>query len=170
VLAYSIAGMLTTRELIVMAAWYLFEQPALRERFQGGGRDVQFGILDEILRLEPIVAVLARRVVEDIDTPACGHIPAGTLVAIDIRATNLDEAAAGACPHRIDPDRAGGAAAGSGFMSFGDGSHRCPGAQLSLHEARLFLEKLLAVPASSWSRRRGSTGSGRSAAMSCATP
>jgi len=31
-------------------------------------------------------------------------------------------------------------------MSFGDGPHRCPGAQLSFHEARIFFEKLFAVP------------------------
>jgi len=146
VLGYAIAGMLTTRELIVMAAWYLFEQPALRARFETGGEQAQFAILEEILRLEPIVAVVARELVEDIDTPACGHIPAGTLVAIDIRAANLDEAATGACPHAVLADRPPGTAAGTGYMSFGDGNHRCPGAQLALHEARLFLEKLLAIP------------------------
>lgn len=146
VLGYAIAGMLTTRELIVMAAWYLFEQPELRERFMSGGVDAQFAILEEVLRLEPIVAVVAREVVEDIDAPACGHIPAGTLVAIDIRAANLDEAATGACPYGIVADRPPGTAAGTGYMSFGDGNHRCPGAQLALHEARLFLLKLLAIP------------------------
>ena len=146
VLGYAIAGMLTTRELIVMAAWYLFEQPALRARFETGGEQAQFAILEEILRLEPIVAVVARELVEDIDTPACGHIPAGTLVAIDIRAANLDEAATGACPYAVFADRPPGTAAGTGYMSFGDGNHRCPGAQLALHEARLFLEKLLAIP------------------------
>jgi len=129
-----------------MAAWYLFDDPALRARFEAGGEDVQFAILEEVLRLEPIVAVVARQVVEDIDTPACGHIAAGTLVAIDIRAANLDETATGACPHAVLADRPPGTAAGTGYMSFGDGNHRCPGAQLALHEARLFLEKLLAIP------------------------
>jgi cytochrome P450 len=146
VLGYAIAGMLTTRELIVMAAWYLFDDPALRARFASGGEEAQFAILEEVLRLEPIVAVVARELVADIDTPACGHIPAGTLVAIDIRAANLDEAATGACPHQVLADRAAGTAAGTGNMSFGDGNHRCPGAQLALHEARLFLEKLMAIP------------------------
>ena len=47
-------------ELIVMAAWYLFEDPALRARFETGGEDAQFAILEEVLRLEPIVAVVAR--------------------------------------------------------------------------------------------------------------
>jgi cytochrome P450 len=135
--------MLTTRELIVMAAWYLFDRPDLRARFTAGDDEAQFAIIDEILRLEPTVAVVAREVVEDIDTPACGHIPAGTLVAVDIRAANLDEAAIGACPHAVDPARP--ESFGSGYMSFGDGPHRCPGAQLSLHEVRLFLDRLFAV-------------------------
>lgn len=146
VLGYSVAGMLTTRELIVMGAWYMCEQPDLRRRFVAADRDEQLAILDEVLRLEPIVAVVVRRVAEDVDTPACGQIAAGTLVAIDIRAANLDEAAAGACPHAVDPARAAASAAGSGFMSFGDGAHRCPGAQLALHEVRHFLDSFLAIP------------------------
>ncbi len=31
-------------------------------------------------------------------------------------------------------------------MSFGDGPHRCPGAQLGLAEARVFLDRLLRLP------------------------
>jgi cytochrome P450 len=144
VIAYSIAGMLTTREFIAMTAWYLFEHPELLARFRAGERDAQFAILDEVLRLEPIVGVIVRRTVEDIDTPVCGHVPTGTTVAINIRSANTDEAATGPCPYGIDPDRE--AADGNGFMSFGDGAHRCPGAQLSYHEARIFLERLFALP------------------------
>jgi len=143
---YAFAGMMTTREFIVMAAWYFFEQPALLERFRAAGKDEQLAIVEEILRLEPIVGYLRRRVVEDIDSPVCGHIPAGTTLAIDIRAANMDEAATGPCPHLVDPNREKATAPGSGFMSFGDGPHRCPGAQLSLHEARTFLDRLVRVP------------------------
>jgi cytochrome P450 len=35
---------------------------------------------------------------------------------------------------------------GVAALSFGDGAHRCPGAQVALHEARLFLDRLLRVP------------------------
>jgi hypothetical protein len=31
-------------------------------------------------------------------------------------------------------------------MSFGDGSHRCPGSQVALHETRIFIDRLLRVP------------------------
>jgi cytochrome P450 len=145
-LAYSVAGMLTTREFIVMATWYLCERPELRAQFRTGDRDVQFGILEEILRLEPIVGVIVRRTTEDVDLPACGHIASGTLLAMDVRYANMDESYVGACPHAIDPARAKTSKAGSGFMSFGDGPHRCPGAQLALHEARLFLDRLFQIP------------------------
>ena len=32
------------------------------------------------------------------------------------------------------------------FLTFGDGSHRCPGAQVALNETRVFLDRLLRVP------------------------
>jgi len=31
-------------------------------------------------------------------------------------------------------------------MSFGDGTHRCPGWQVALKETRVFLDRLLRVP------------------------
>jgi cytochrome P450 len=31
-------------------------------------------------------------------------------------------------------------------MTFGDGPHRCPGAQVALHESRIFVDRLLRVP------------------------
>lgn len=146
VIAYSVAGMATTREFLAMTAWYLFERPEMLERFRKGTEDEQFAILEEVLRLEPIVGALIRHAAEDIDSPACGHIPKGARIVIDVRAANMDEAATGACPHLIDPDRARTTPDRSGFMSFGDGPHRCPGAQLSFHEARIFFEKLFAIP------------------------
>jgi cytochrome P450 len=126
---YALAGMITTREFIVMAAWYLLERPTLFARFRDGNNQEQFAILDEILRLEPVVGFLVRQA------------PDGTRTAIDVRAANTDKVLAGKCPHALDTGRA----AGSG-LSFGDGPHRCPGAQLALHEARIFLAKLVAVP------------------------
>ena len=146
VIAYSVAGMATTREFLAMTAWYLFERPELLERFRTGSEDEQFAILEEVLRLEPIVGALIRHAAEDIDSPVCGHIAKGTRIVIDVRAANMDESATGACPHLIDPDRAKTTPDRSGFMSFGDGPHRCPGAQLSFHEARIFFQKLFAVP------------------------
>jgi cytochrome P450 len=150
-MTYAAAGMVTTREFIVMVAWHLFERDDLRARFLDGDDDVQFAILEEILRLEPVASMIQRRALTDIAT-AQGIIPAGTLVSLDIRGANCDEAAAGACPHALDPDRAKIAKGASGMMSFGDGPHRCPGSQLALHETRIFLDRLLRVPGISLAR------------------
>lgn len=143
---YSFAGMVTTRELIVMSAWYLIERPELLARFRDAGKREQLAIVEEILRIEPIVGYIKRRAADDIAMPSCPHIAAGSTITIDVRRANTDEAVTGPCPERIDPERAGSSAPGSSFMSFGDGPHRCPGAQLALAEARTFLDRLVRLP------------------------
>ena len=52
-ITYATAGMITTREFIVMVAWYMFEQPELRARFLASQERDQLLILQEILRLRP---------------------------------------------------------------------------------------------------------------------
>jgi cytochrome P450 len=148
-LTYGAAGMATTREFIVMAALRLFERDDLRARFLGAGEQEQLAILEEVLRMEPVVSVLKRRTARDlaIDTGDCPlTIPAQTLVEIDVGAANRDESAAGACPHQLDPDRARPAKGSASLMSFGDGAHRCPGAAVALQEAAIFLNELMRVP------------------------
>jgi cytochrome P450 len=145
-MTYAVAGMVTTREFIVMAAWHLFERQALRERFLAGDEDDQLAILEEILRLEPVASALHRRAAEEISGLGSHPIAAGTVLAIDIRAANTDESVTGACPHQIDPDRAQRMKMGGAYLSFGFGSHRCPGSQVAMHETRVFLDGLLRVP------------------------
>jgi cytochrome P450 len=134
-LTYGAAGMITTREFITMAGWHLLENDWLRARFLDGDEASRIAILDEILRLEPVVGMLFRR----IDTEP-------TVVALDVRGANADAAAVGGCPHRIDPDRAMADKVGRAGLAFGDGEHRCPGAQVALQEAAIFLDRLLRVP------------------------
>ena len=145
-LTYAAAGMVTTREFIVMAAWHLLERNALRARFLAGTEDEQLAILEEILRLEPVASMVYRRTGEEMTDDASCPVSAGALLAIDIRAVNSDEAIAGACPHVLDPDRAQRSKAAGGYLSFGYGSHRCPGWQIAMHETRVFLDRLLRVP------------------------
>ena len=135
-LTYAGAGMLPTREFIVVAAWHLFEQDALRKRFLDAGEEEQIALLEEILRIEPVASVLHRK-------PADGS---GAVCALDIRSANTDEAVTGPCPHMIDPDRARRMRVSGSYLSFGDGKHRCPGAQVALQESRIFLDRLLRVP------------------------
>ncbi|MCC6734812.1 MAG: cytochrome P450 [Bauldia sp.] len=141
---YGAAGMATTREFIVMAAWHLLEEPGLRIRFLTADEAGRIAILEEILRLEPVVGTIWRRTTAPLD--GAEATPAGTLIAVDVRAANTG-AAAGACPHAIDPDRKPADDRASGAMlSFGDGVHRCPGASVALLESAVFLDRLLRVP------------------------
>jgi len=52
------AGMVTTREFISMATWHLLEQPELRATYLAAEQAERYAILDEILRLEPVVGHL----------------------------------------------------------------------------------------------------------------
>ena len=144
-ITYAIAGMITTREFIVMAAWHLLGNDALRERFLAGKEADQIVILEEIMRLDPVVNILNRRVTTDALTSS-GSVTEGEQLALDIRAANVDEASVGACPYALDPDRAGRVKTAGSYLSFGDGSHRCPGAQVALNETQVFLDRLLRVP------------------------
>jgi cytochrome P450 len=149
-ITYGVAGVATTRELIVLAAWHLFDRPELRKRFLDGDDVGRIVVLEEVLRLEPVVGTLYRRAERDIvlnDNGRPEDVSAGTLLAIDIRAVNADPAAAGVCPHRLDPDRRiqDHRLPGS-LMSFGDGAHRCPGAAIALQESAIFLNQLFRVP------------------------
>jgi cytochrome P450 len=145
-LTYGGAGVSTTREFMVMAAWHLFDNPELKEKFLNADEEGQFAILEEILRLDPIAGYLYRRSTEDIPEIAGEPVKDGDLFAIDIRASNTDEKFVGECPYQIDPDRAKRVKIKGTYLSFGDGPHRCPGAQVALHESRIFLDRLLRVP------------------------
>lgn len=143
-LTFAVAGMITTREFVVMAAWHLFGDDPLRTRFLAADEAGQVAILEEIMRLDPVVNLVSRQVTADLATPS-GSVSDGEKVVVDIRGANLDEASVGECPYALDPDRAQRMKISS-YLSFGDGSHRCPGAQVALNETRVFLDRLLRLP------------------------
>lgn len=145
-MTYATAGMITTREFIVMVAWHLLDNAELRRQFLEGGEEVQFAILDEILRIDPVAAYVYRLAEEDWTASDGREIKAGEQFLIDIRNINSDEAATGACPFAIDPERARRERMPGNWLSFGDGPHRCPGAQVAMHETRVFIDALLRVP------------------------
>ena len=145
-MVYATAGMTTTREFITMVAWHLFDQADLREAFVNGSEGEQFAILEEILRLDPVGGYLYRRADEHVPEGLEGKLETGRTYAINVREANWDEAAAGPCPYAIDPGRAKRMKQVGSYMSFGDGVHRCPGAQVALHETRVFIDALFRVP------------------------
>ncbi|MEO7739158.1 MAG: cytochrome P450 [Novosphingobium sp.] len=144
-MTYATAGMMTTREFIVMVAWHLFEKADLRAQFLAADEAGQLAILDEILRLDPVATFVYRKPTEDV---ACGAdvAKADQLYALDIRQANTDEAVTGPNPFALEPDRARRQKVAGSWLSFGDGAHRCPGSQVALHETRIFIDALLRLP------------------------
>ena len=146
-ITYGTAGMVTTREFMGVALWHLMRQEALRERYLAADHAERLAILSEIIRLEPPVGHLYRRVATqpEVAQPSPGDgcpYSAGTLVDVDVRTANLDESVYGADPHLLCPDRDVRANERVG-LSFGDGEHRCPGQPLALLETDVLLLELL---------------------------
>jgi cytochrome P450 len=147
---YGAAGMVTTREFISMAAWHLLQDQALRDDYLARDGDGRKRFLAEVVRLEPVVGHLMRRVEEPLDLDVDGRtetLAPGTLVDIDIRAANTDASAVGDDPLALKPDRTMRARGLQPYaLAFGDGHHRCPGSFLALEEADVFLNRLLRLP------------------------
>ena len=142
---FAAAGMITTREFITVVAWHLFTDDELRRAYTEGGEKERVAVLHEILRLEPVVANLARWATADIELGAV-TIPAGARVDVGVAAANLDTEAVGADPGAVCPARPMGDGVGDAGLSFGDGPHRCPGAYIAIQETDIFLSKLFAMP------------------------
>lgn len=141
-LTYGTAGMVTTREFVSVAAWHLLRNPELRADYVHGTEKERHAILHEILRLEPVVNTLYRRAGSDL-TVGGQVVPAGSLLALDVQAANLDPAVAGEGAQELCPARPLPRGVQPPVLAFGDGHHRCPGAFLAIRESDVFLRRLL---------------------------
>lgn len=145
---YGTAGMVTTREFITMACWHLLTNDELGRRYTEASQPTRLEILEEIIRLDPVVGHLYRRAQADIEVSDNGcpyTIPEGDLIDVCVRQTNTDPQAMGAAPETVIPGRdlrRGSAATG---LSFSDGAHTCPGQPLALYETDALLHKVLAT-------------------------
>jgi cytochrome P450 len=142
---YGAAGMVTTREFITVGAWHLLDDAELLARYRAAELEERLEILNETLRLEPVVGHLFRRTTTGLTLVSTGveqHLPPGTLIDLDIRAINADAAIVGAEPLSLCPERPLPRTVPPTLMSFGDGNHRCPGAPLAIMETEVFLTTL----------------------------
>lgn len=143
---YGTAGMVTTREFIAMAAWHLLSTPELAARYRTGDEAARFAMLHELIRLEPVVGHLYRRVQQDFEI---GHgtqrwrLRSGDLVDVAVRHTNTDAEAVGARPLELRPARSLPPGVNPAVLSFGDGAHKCPGQPMAILESDVFLRALL---------------------------
>src|SRR6266700_1889092 len=148
-ITYATAGMITTREFICAASWHMLEQPALRARYRVAPEEERYEMLHEILRVEPVILNIYRHATADIELESNGThvtIPVGSKINIHMLSTNGDEKIVGEQPLTVCPGREiKGNNIPSMLMSFGDGTHRCPGAYMAIQETDIFLQRLLAI-------------------------
>ncbi|MFK4540928.1 cytochrome P450 [Streptomyces tendae] len=144
-LTFAAAGMVTTREFVCLAAWHLFSDAELLGHYRSADEPGRLAVLQELLRLEPVIGRLRRRATEPVEL----HCPAGPVtvcpgeyVEVHLDDANADPKAVGDDPLLVRPDRAEAVGAG---LSFGDGPHRCPGAHIALLETDVFLSRLFAL-------------------------
>jgi cytochrome P450 len=129
VATYLQGGTHTNGQTLVNAADLLFaaqvDQPGILDRVAD---DLLFAqrCIHETLRLRPTTPKIRRRTVAG-TTIAGRSIPANSLVVLDVVRGNQEPTLFGAAPDRFDPDRAVGPDVPRWGLSFGAGSHICPG-------------------------------------------
>lgn len=152
---YGTAGMVTTREFITMACWHLLDDDTLRARYLAAEESERLSILAEIIRLEPPVGHLYRRVTNDFtatDRDTDYTLKVGDLVDLDIRQANADPDAFPTEPLTLCPGRDRVKGVHDVGLSFGFGAHSCPGQPLALRETDALLHRLLALPVTTMSK------------------
>ena len=124
---FLVAGHETTSSTLGFAVKILCEQPELQERIRGDEALIR-AFSEEVLRLEAPVQGLPRLVTKDTELAGV-PLKAGETVMLRYGAANRDERQF-ADPDVVDLERKHPGA----HLSFGSGTHHCPGAPLSRQE------------------------------------
>jgi cytochrome P450 len=148
-IVYGAAGMATTQEFILVVLLHCMKDAKLREIMLSDDASARLDTLNEILRLEPVIANIYRLPKEAVTVKSEGRehtIPAGERIAFHIYDVNVDEKATGSAPEKINPHRQLEKGVYRSMIGFGSGSHRCAGEHLALAETDVFIQKLLKLP------------------------
>ncbi len=146
---YGAAGMVTTQEFICIVLLHCLKDPKLCAIMTSDDVEARHEALNEILRLEPVIANLYRTAHEPVLLRSEDRnvtIPAGERIAFHIYDVNVDEKAVGEQPAHLSPHRDLEKGVYRSMLGFGSGPHRCAGEHLALAETDVFIHKLLNVP------------------------
>jgi cytochrome P450 len=140
-----IAGHETTVNLISNGMLTLLRHPAILERLRHEP-ELAIHLVEELLRYEPPVHFIPRRVALDDIEIAGTTIPKGSRVVLVLASGSRDPAhvrdADRFDPDRFDPDRFGFARDTDQHLGFGGGIHYCFGAPMARLETQIALREL----------------------------
>ena len=146
---YGAAGMATTQEFICIVLLHCMKNPEVRKIMASDDAAARSEALNEILRLEPVIANIYRKAHIPVTVSTEGKdvtIPAGERIAFHIYDVNVDAKAAGDSPSQIHPHRELEKGVYRSMLGFGSGPHRCAGEHLALAETDVFINKILKEP------------------------
>jgi cytochrome P450 len=157
-----LAGHETTATSVAWAIERLVRHPDKLARLQaeidGGGEEYMNAVVNETLRVRPVVPIVARELQEEL-TVGGRRLPAGTTVAPCIYLTNRNPRVYER-PGEFMPERfLEGAPETFSWIPFGGGIRRCIGASFAQLEMKLMLQTMLSeltprLP-ETWRRRNG---------------
>jgi cytochrome P450 len=148
-IVYGAAGMATTQEFILVVLLHCMKDAKLREIMLSDDMNARYEALNEILRLEPVIAKIYRKAHEPVTVKSAGTevtIPAHERIAFHIYDVNVDAKATGEAPEKLNPHREMEKGVYRSMMGFGSGSHRCAGEHLAIAETDVFIHDILKVP------------------------
>ncbi|MGB7339313.1 MAG: cytochrome P450 [Phototrophicaceae bacterium] len=144
-IAFGLAGVLTTRELMVSVLLECLRTHEYYELMRSDDFEARKRFVLEILRLNPVTAHLYREAYEDISIslPDAEYVvQAGQSLCFDIKAINRDPRVYPVNPDGIDITRDTSKMEWS-MLAFGYAHHRCPGEHMAIIETDLLLHHLL---------------------------
>lgn len=147
-LTFAAAGMVTTREFILVNALHFFNNKDLLQIYLSSNQKKRYKILEEVLRIEPVVSYLERTTTRDIvfewDSKQ-KTIANGSEIILHISSINFNRETVGVNEKQICPNRNFEKKAPAYMYSFGDGNHKCPGAYIAIQESDIFLKQLFSI-------------------------
>jgi cytochrome P450 len=141
------AGYETTTSALAWTLERLLRSPdvlgRLGEELESGDHEYLDAVVKEVLRLRPVVPVVARKLQEDVELD--GHlIPGGSVLMVSIYLLHRDPSLH-QDPDEFRPERFLDGGEGGPWFAFGGGVRRCLGASFAQLEMKVVIREILAT-------------------------